>query len=81
MINSSWDILEWLFIFFFWVETKGKTLEEIDYLFEEEKDGNHLTVGAVLEGKPVDDNVSVEMGDGTIPKKDAYTNVKPTLDV
>lgn len=37
MINASWDWLFLLFILFFWVETKGKTLEEIDELFDGEK--------------------------------------------
>lgn len=30
MINGAWDVLEVLFVLYFWVETKGKTLEEID---------------------------------------------------
>lgn len=34
MINAAWDVLEVLFIIFFWVETSNKTLEEIDYLFD-----------------------------------------------
>lgn len=33
IVNASWNILIWLFVFFFWVETKGRTLEEIDELF------------------------------------------------
>lgn len=34
MINGAWDVLELLFVIFFWVETKGKTLEEIDELLD-----------------------------------------------
>ena len=34
MINGAWDVLELAFVCFFWVETKGKTLEEIDDLFD-----------------------------------------------
>lgn len=37
MINGSWDIIIAAFIAVFWVETKGKTLEEIDALFEGER--------------------------------------------
>ncbi|KAH8881707.1 putative hexose carrier protein [Thozetella sp. PMI_491] len=37
MVNGSWDIVILFLIWFFWVETKGKTLEEIDALFEGEK--------------------------------------------
>jgi hypothetical protein len=28
MINGAWDVLELLFVLFFWFETKGKSLEE-----------------------------------------------------
>ncbi|KAH8592291.1 MFS sugar transporter-like protein [Bisporella sp. PMI_857] len=34
LLNGSWDVLEVIFIWFFWVETKGKTLEEIGELFD-----------------------------------------------
>ncbi|KAF3025535.1 hypothetical protein E8E14_009561 [Neopestalotiopsis sp. 37M] len=37
MINASWNVVFWIFVYFFWVETKGKTLEEIDVLFDGEK--------------------------------------------
>ncbi|PMB71783.1 Lactose permease [Beauveria bassiana] len=41
MINGSWDIIVLALIAVFWVETKGKTLEEIDALFD---GGVHSTV-------------------------------------
>ena len=34
MVNASWNFLFIIYVFFFWVETKGKTLEEIDVLFD-----------------------------------------------
>ena len=34
MINGAWDVLEVAFLVYFWIETKGKTLEEIDGLFD-----------------------------------------------
>lgn len=34
MINASWNLLFFVGVYFFWVETKGKTLEEIDELFD-----------------------------------------------
>jgi len=77
MINSTWDVFEWLFIYFFWVETKGKTLEEIDGLFEE-KDGDVVLIRDVLDGKSVD---VVEELDGVSRKDNAFTSVKPSLDV
>jgi sugar porter (SP) family MFS transporter len=30
----GWDVLELVFIYFFWPETKGRTLEELDELFQ-----------------------------------------------
>ncbi|OAA51247.1 General substrate transporter [Beauveria brongniartii RCEF 3172] len=41
MINGSWDIIVLALIAVYWVETKGKTLEEIDALFD---GGVHSTV-------------------------------------
>lgn len=34
MINGAWDMLEIVFIWFYWVETSGKTLEEIDAVMD-----------------------------------------------
>ncbi|KAI9640522.1 hypothetical protein NHQ30_011268 [Ciborinia camelliae] len=34
MMNGAWDVLEVGLIWKYWVETRGKTLEEIDELFE-----------------------------------------------
>ncbi|KAF5011443.1 hypothetical protein FDECE_2432 [Fusarium decemcellulare] len=36
IVNASWNLLIWAFIYFQWVETKGLTLEEIDVLFDGE---------------------------------------------
>ncbi|KAF5707592.1 MFS sugar transporter [Fusarium mundagurra] len=47
IINASWDILEVLFVAFFWVETKRRSLEEIDALFDP---SGHLTVDYIIEG-------------------------------
>lgn len=34
LVNGAWDVLEIVFIWFFWVETSGKTLEEIDAVID-----------------------------------------------
>lgn len=34
MINGAWDVLELAVVLLFWVETRGKTLEEIDELLD-----------------------------------------------
>lgn len=50
MVNASWDIVSLALIVLFWVETKGKTLEEIDAFFEGEKHSSVPDVELVLEG-------------------------------
>lgn len=37
MINGAWDIAMLIVILYYWIETKGKTLEEIDELIEGKK--------------------------------------------
>ncbi|PQE16382.1 hexose transporter protein [Rutstroemia sp. NJR-2017a BVV2] len=37
IFNASWNILFWVYGYFQWVETRGRTLEEIDELFDWEK--------------------------------------------
>ncbi|KEY74753.1 hypothetical protein S7711_06655 [Stachybotrys chartarum IBT 7711] len=37
MVNASWNVLLWVMVWFTWVETKGKTLEEISEIFDGEK--------------------------------------------
>lgn len=51
IINASWNVLLIVFIFFFWVETKGKTLEEIDELFEGVKHSDGPDVKLVEKGE------------------------------
>ncbi|KAK6371399.1 hypothetical protein LTS17_009130 [Exophiala oligosperma] len=51
MINGAWDALELAFVAYFWVETKGKTLEEIDELFDGQKHSNVPDLSVIREGK------------------------------
>jgi len=51
MINGAWDVLELLFVYFFWVETKGKTLEEIDELFDGHKHSDVPDLEDIRKGK------------------------------
>ncbi|KAF4126261.1 Sugar (and other) transporter [Geosmithia morbida] len=37
MINASWNVLLWIFVYFMWVETKGLTLEEVSEIFDGQK--------------------------------------------
>ncbi|KAK8062366.1 sugar transporter [Apiospora hydei] len=50
MINGSWDIIVLVLIAVFWVETKGKTLEEIDAIFEGHKHSSVPDVELVRKG-------------------------------
>jgi Sugar (and other) transporter len=50
MINGAWDVVQFIFIVVFWVETRGKTLEEIDEIFDGVRksdglDGDEITPG------------------------------------
>ncbi|CAG9988848.1 unnamed protein product [Clonostachys byssicola] len=47
MINASWNVAFFVFVYFFWVETKGKTLEEIDVLFDGVKHSDAPDLNAV----------------------------------
>ena len=51
MINGAWDVLELAFMYFFWVETKGKTLEEIDELFDGVKHSDVPDLEDIRRGK------------------------------
>lgn len=41
MINGVWDVLQFVFVLLYWVETKGKSLEEIDSIL----DGVSVSIG------------------------------------
>ncbi|EXJ85339.1 hypothetical protein A1O1_05703 [Capronia coronata CBS 617.96] len=64
MINASWDVLEVLFILFFWVETSNKTLEEIDVLIDGDVHFDAPTLMAVMVG-------DAEVNPDIVLKKDA----------
>ena len=54
IINASWNIIFWAYVYFQWVETKGRTLEEIDELFDKEKVSYTIHISAM---KGLDDGV------------------------
>ncbi|RDW66028.1 hypothetical protein BP6252_09663 [Coleophoma cylindrospora] len=51
IINASFDILLVLFVIFFWVETQGLTLEEVDVVFDGVKHSDVPDLSVVEEGK------------------------------
>ncbi|KAH8664190.1 general substrate transporter [Xylariales sp. PMI_506] len=58
MINASWDVIIVVLIAVYWVETKGKTLEEIDALFEGEKHSSVPDLERVRRGE-----ATIDVGD------------------
>lgn len=60
MINGAWDVLVVGMMAYFWVETKGKSLEEIDAVFHGEKHSDVPDLEVIRRGevtKSVEDNV------------------------
>ncbi|KUJ12605.1 MFS sugar transporter-like protein [Mollisia scopiformis] len=51
MINASWDVLEIAFIIWYWVETSGKTLEEVDELIDGEYHSDAPVLLGVIRGE------------------------------
>jgi hypothetical protein len=64
MINASWDVLVVFFIWWYWVETKGRTLEEIDRELDGEKHSDAPDLEDVLSGQ-----ATVEPRDVSIEKE------------
>ncbi|KAJ5638721.1 hypothetical protein N7528_001111 [Penicillium herquei] len=60
IINASWDLVILGLIAYYWVETKGKTLEEIDAIFEGEKHSSVPDVEKIRRGEKVVDTDIVE---------------------
>ncbi|KAI1210155.1 putative hexose carrier protein [Annulohypoxylon truncatum] len=60
MINGSWDIIVLVLIIVFWIETKGRTLEEIDAIFDGEKHSSVPDVEMVRTGQATIDVGAIE---------------------
>ncbi|EPE04114.1 hexose transporter [Ophiostoma piceae UAMH 11346] len=58
MINGVWDVLQVAFVYVYWIETSGKTLEEIDVLFDPSAvTANMVKIQDVIEGQDVGDAI------------------------
>jgi hypothetical protein len=51
MVNATFDVLRALFVYFYWVETKNLTLEEIDEKFDGIKHSDVPNLSAVMRGE------------------------------
>jgi hypothetical protein len=54
MVNGAWDILIVVFIAYYWIETKDKTLEEIDEAIVGEKHSDVPDLEKIILGKEID---------------------------
>lgn len=50
IINGAWNVGIFIFVAYYWVEVKGKTLEEIDVLFDGVKHSDVPDIEAVIAG-------------------------------
>lgn len=53
LLFAFWDLFEFVFIYFFFVETKGRTLEELDQIFEAANPRKASTTKTVLKKRVV----------------------------
>jgi hypothetical protein len=51
MVNATFDVLCVFFVYFYWVETKNLTLEEIDEKFDGIKHSDVPNLGAIMRGE------------------------------
>lgn len=49
MINGAYNALQAVFVYFFWVETRGMTLEAIDSLFDSFRSTSEKVDGVIEE--------------------------------
>ncbi|ROW07204.1 hypothetical protein VMCG_03945 [Cytospora schulzeri] len=66
MVNASWDIVILALIVVFWVETKGKTLEEIDAIFE---GTHHSSVPDLERVRQGEETVGIEAVEESLPRE------------
>jgi hypothetical protein len=53
MINGAWNVVMLFAILYYWIETKGKTLEEIDELIEGKKHSDVPDLEKIIKGEEV----------------------------
>ncbi|KAF2007286.1 general substrate transporter [Amniculicola lignicola CBS 123094] len=53
IVNASFDVLTLAFVWYFWVETQGKSLEEVDVLMDGEKHSDVPDPMDVINGKAI----------------------------
>jgi len=61
MINGAFNVFVLAFVLYFWYETKGRTLEEMDVLFDGEKHADVPDVYDVMKGGKMIDDVAISV--------------------
>jgi len=74
MINGGWDVLEVIFMSYFWVETSGKTLEEIDSVLEGSKHSEGPDLEDIKRAKAVGEAVRGE-SEGLLEGSEGYGSI------
>lgn len=55
MINGAWDVVIIGLMAWYWVETKGTSLEEVDRIIDGEKHSDVPDLGMIVKGKAMDE--------------------------
>ncbi|KAL4874213.1 general substrate transporter [Aspergillus karnatakaensis] len=66
MINGAWNVVQFLFVAVFWIETRGLSLEEIDSKFDRLDSGGLVTTG--IEAAEFEADLKDETGIGEMEK-------------
>lgn len=73
MINACWDVIMFVFVAYFWIETKGLTLEEIDAKFDAITGSSGVNPGDI-EGLKSIDGLEISCAADKLSKMDATVN-------
>ncbi|KAL3427202.1 hypothetical protein PVAG01_00711 [Phlyctema vagabunda] len=72
LIYTIWIFVEFLFVYFFYVETRGPTLEELSKIFDGDEAAAHVDYDEVLKGAAHHDRGSAD-GNSSSEKRAPYT--------
>lgn len=81
MINAAWNVVQFIFVAIFWVETKGLTLEQIDAKFEELNQSGNLDVEESNNGKEMLEGVEMTDKEDDAPASTKLESVAPVKEL
>jgi len=65
---TAWDVIEFVFVWLFYVETKGPTLEEIGEIFDGPRTGARIDMQQVQKQIYATENEAEEIKNGRKPQ-------------